>query len=38
VSVRLPSPQYDSLYHRAQQQRVSVSDIIRRKLDEDADD
>jgi hypothetical protein len=35
VSVRLPTPQYDSLIQLAHRERVSISDVIRRKLDDD---
>jgi Arc/MetJ-type ribon-helix-helix transcriptional regulator len=42
VSVRLPGSQYDALDRRAQQQRVNVSELIRRtlrrQLEDDDDD
>jgi hypothetical protein len=33
VHVKMPSRQYDDLYERAQRDRVSVPEVIRRALD-----
>jgi hypothetical protein len=38
VCFSLPTPQYDHLYERAQRERVSIGEVIRRKLDDDHDD
>jgi len=38
VSFRVPSREYDDLYHRAQRQRVNISDVIRRCLRSEHDD
>jgi hypothetical protein len=32
VCIKMPARQYDQLYERAQRERVSVPDFIRRKL------
>jgi hypothetical protein len=38
VGVRMPSKQFDDLYRRAQRERVSVAEIIRRELRSPAPD
>jgi hypothetical protein len=39
VCFSLPAPKYDQLYQRAQRDRVSIGEVIRRKLEDDrADD
>jgi hypothetical protein len=38
VCFSLPGRQYDDLYARSQRERVSVGDLIRRKLADDEDD
>jgi hypothetical protein len=35
VCFRLPGRQYDALYQRAQQQRTTVGDVVRRSLKRD---
>jgi hypothetical protein len=38
VCVKLPSHQYDDIYEKAQRARISVPEVIRRRLDETRDD
>jgi hypothetical protein len=38
VSIKMPSRQYDSLFERAQRERVSVPELIRRQLSATDDD
>jgi len=38
VSFKLPGRQYDDLYHRAQRDRTTIGDVIRRSIRRAADD
>jgi hypothetical protein len=41
VSIKIPSRQYDALFEQAQRERVSLPEMIRRRIrrdDDDADD
>ena len=38
VSISIPSTQFDRFYQQAQQQRISVAEVIRRRVDDDDGD